>query len=249
MSANAHTKPGWRNEMLLFVVAYLVYNLARWVFVGQLPEAKAHAHWIVDLEQSTGVAVEGSVQHALDSGAWSWLLSNIYVSAQLIVLPGSLLWLYHRSPAVYRGLRNTVLATWMISVPIYALFPVAPPRLAGVGLQDMVSDQGFRLTGFSTILYNPLAAVPSLHVGFAFAIGIAVALALRSPWTKALALMWGPIVALSVVATGNHYVFDVVAGLVVTGLGYAGGRHFGAIGRAMAHPVRALQVRPQVTAS
>jgi len=43
MPAQSHTRPGWRNEMALFLVAYLVYNLARWVFVGELPEAKAHA--------------------------------------------------------------------------------------------------------------------------------------------------------------------------------------------------------------
>ena len=36
-------------------------------------------------------------------------------------------------------LRNTVLATWLIAIPIYALFPVAPPRLAGVGLVDTIT--------------------------------------------------------------------------------------------------------------
>jgi membrane-associated phospholipid phosphatase len=66
--------------------------------------------------------------------------------------------------------------------------------------------------------------VPSLHVGFAFAIGVAAAVALRAPWAKALALLWGPLVTLSVLATGNHYVFDVVAGLLVTGAGFAVGR-------------------------
>jgi membrane-associated phospholipid phosphatase len=70
-----------------------------------------------------------------------------------------------------------------------------------------------------------LAAVPSLHCGFAFAIGIALAAAARKPWTKALALAWGPIVALSVVTTGNHYVFDIAAGLLVSVAGYVvGGR-------------------------
>jgi hypothetical protein len=52
----------------------------------------------------------------------------------------------------------------MLSVPIFALFPVAPPRLAGLGMEDTVSHQsGVVLTGHSTIFYNPLAAVPS-HV-------------------------------------------------------------------------------------
>jgi membrane-associated phospholipid phosphatase len=116
-----------------------------------------------------------------------------------------------------------VIATWLIAVPIFALFPVAPPRLAG--FVDTVSDQApVALTGHSTVFYNPYAAVPSLHVGFAFAIAIAAAMTLRTRWAKALALSWGPIVTLSVIATGNHYVFDIAAGLGVTALGFAVGR-------------------------
>jgi membrane-associated phospholipid phosphatase len=212
---------GWRTELLFFFAAYWVYNLARWIFVGNLAQAKEHAHWIFDLEQSAGVAVESSVQRAFDFEVANWVLSNLYLLAQLVVVPAVLIWLYRRSPQVYRQLRNTIVATWLIAVPVFALFPVAPPRLADIGIADTVSQQaGVELTGRSTIFYNQLAAVPSLHVGFAVAVGVAMAVALRKRWAKALALMWGPIVSLAVVATGNHYVFDIAAGLVVTGLGY-----------------------------
>ena len=130
-------------------------------------------------------------------------------------------WLYRRSPEVYRGLRHTVLATWLLAIPIYAVFPVAPPRLAEAGIVDTVSRQaGVALTGRSTIFYNPLAAVPSLHVGLAAAIGIALFIVLQAPWAKALALLWGPTVALAVLATGNHYLFDIVAGVLVTVAGF-----------------------------
>jgi membrane-associated phospholipid phosphatase len=216
---------GWRRQLALFGAAYVVYNLARWIFAGDLAPAREHAHWIVDLERAAGVAVEGSVQRTLDTGVASWLLSNVYLAAQFVVGPGALIWLYRRRPPVYRSLRNTLLATWLIAVPIFALFPVAPPRLADVGIVDTVSEQaGVALTGRSTIFYNQFAAVPSLHVGFAVAVGIAFAVALRWRWAKLLALLWGPLVSLSVVATGNHYFFDIAAGLVVTALGYAAGR-------------------------
>ena len=104
----------------------------------------------------------------------------------------------------------------MIAVPIHGLWPVAPPRLTGMGITDTVSTHLVALSGHSTIFYNAYAAVPSLHVGFAFAIGIALAVALRPRWAKALALLWGPLVTLAVVATGNHFVFDAAAGLAVT---------------------------------
>ena len=106
------------------------------------------------------MAVEGSVQRALDAPAVSWLLSNVYMAAQLVVLPGSLFALYRWARPVYRRLRATVLATWMIAVPIHGLWPVAPPRLAGIGIADTVSDQLVSLSGHSTIFYNAFAAVP-----------------------------------------------------------------------------------------
>jgi membrane-associated phospholipid phosphatase len=215
----------WRTELLLFLPAYVVYNLARWIFAGDLGAAKDHAHWIFALEQGAGVAIEGSVQQALDSAPVSFAMSNLYLAAQLVVVPATLVWLYRRSAHLYQQLRNTVVATWLIAVPVFAAFPVAPPRLAGLGIADTVSEQAtVQLTGRSTIFYNQLAAVPSLHVGFAVAVGVAVAYALRPRWTKALALLWGPIVSLSVVATGNHYLFDIAAGLVVTALGFLAGR-------------------------
>ncbi len=216
---------GSRVELRYFVAAYLVYNLARVVFKGQLEPAQAHARWVWNLEQSAGVAVEGSVQHAFAGAVPSALLSYVYLAAQLVVVPASLIWLHRRSLPVYRTLRNTIIATWMLSVPIFALWPVAPPRLAGLGLTDTVSQQAaVSLSGRSTIFYNLYAAVPSLHVGFAFAIGIAAAAALRSRPLKVLALLWGPLVTLSVVATGNHYVFDVVAGMAITVVGWLTGR-------------------------
>jgi membrane-associated phospholipid phosphatase len=206
----------------LFLLAYLVYSAARWLTVGDLGAAKAHAEWIVRFEDHLGVSDEASVQRALTGTFAIWLLNHLYLAAQLIVVPGALVFLYRRSRPVYERLRNTILATWLISVPVYALFPVAPPRLAGIGLVDTISTQtGFAMdSSLTTKFYNQLAAVPSLHVGFAVAIGIAVSASLRHPLLKGLALLWGPLVGLAVVATGNHFVFDMAAGLLAAALGY-----------------------------
>lgn len=215
----------WPAELACFAVVYLIYTAARWVFAGDPEPAQEHARWIWQLEESLGIAIEGSVQRGLSSGASNWLLSNVYLAAQFVIVPASLLWLYRRSRSVYGALRNTILTTWLLSVPIFALFPVAPPRLADLGLVDTVSDQAaVALTGSSTVFYNPFAAVPSLHVGFAFAVGTAIATAVQPRWAKLLGAAWGPIVSLTVVATANHYVFDVAAGLLVTGAGFVLGR-------------------------
>jgi membrane-associated phospholipid phosphatase len=75
-------------------------------------------------------------------------------------------------------------------------------------------------SSLTTSFYNELAAVPSLHVGFAFAVGIALASATSNRALKVIGHLWGPIVALAVVATGNHYVFDIAAGMVAAAIGY-----------------------------
>jgi membrane-associated phospholipid phosphatase len=211
----------WRRQLLLFASAYVAYNVGRWLTAGDEAVAVSHAHAIIGFERSLGFAVEDSVQGPFDSGLVSAGMSYIYLAAQLVVVPAALVWLYRRSSAIYPVLRDTVLATWLISIPAYALFPVAPPRLADARITDTVSHaSGVGLTGRSTIFYNEFAAVPSLHVGFAFAVSIALALAFRDRRAKVLALLWCPLVALVVVATGNHYVFDIVAGLAATIAGF-----------------------------
>ena len=211
-----------RLQIGLFLIAYAVYTVARFFTIGDLADATANAHWIVDLQNAVGVGVESSVQNALD-GSWvMWILNRLYLAAQLGVIPAVLVFLYNRSWAIYATLRNTILATWLISVPVYGLFPVAPPRLADIGITDTITTTtSFAMdSNLSTSFYNELAAVPSLHVGFAVAVGFALFAALRHPALKFLALLWGPVIGLAVVATGNHFVFDMVAGVAASVAGY-----------------------------
>jgi hypothetical protein len=121
--------------------------------------------------------------------------------------------LYHRSRDIYFRLRNTILVTWLLSVPCTRCFPWrrrASPTWASSTRSR--AERGFAMdSNLTTSFYNELAAVPSLHVGFAVAVGIALAAALRHPLARSLALLWGPGDRLAVVVTGNHYVFDIVA--------------------------------------
>jgi membrane-associated phospholipid phosphatase len=223
--------PRARAQVGLFLLAYLVYSAARWVTIGDLGVATVNAGWILELERDLGVATEASVQQALN-GTWAlWVLNHVF--------------LYRRSRPVYERLRNTILATWLISIPVYAAFPVAPPRLADIGLVDTITAQtGFAMdSALTTKFYNELAAVPSLHVGFAVAVGIAVAAAVQHRGAKLLALTWGPLIGLAVVATGNHFVFDIAAGLVASAVGYAAGTAVAARMQAGPRPARALRSR------
>jgi len=231
-------RPG-RRELALFAFAYALYSAGRFVAIGDMDVAVANADDIVSLEQSLGVDIERSVQVALQGSWLLWLLNHLYLAAQLVVVPGALVFLYRRSRSHYELLRNTVLATWLIALPIYALFPVAPPRLADVGLVDTITTQtGLALDSkLTTAFYNPIAAVPSLHAGFAVAVSAALAAAAGSRLGAIAAWLWAPTVCLAVVATGNHFVTDIAAGVVVTVVGFA-------LGRAVTRPEPRLAVAP-----
>ena len=216
---------GWGREALIFAAAYLVYQLCRTVATGAEPLAVENAHRVLGAEAVLGIDVEAAAQRALDGTVWLTALSWIYLLAQPVVIPLVVVWVYRRSTPVYRVLRNTLIAGWMVALPVYALFPTAPPRLAGMGMDDSVSaESGVALEGdFTTLFYNPFAAVPSLHCGFAFACGLAVAAAARGPVLRLAGLVWGPLVSVSTVVTANHFVIDLGAGLVVTAAGLAVG--------------------------
>ena len=212
-------------EIALFTGLYVIYTAARWLVHSHLSTALSNASWVISIEHDARLGIEGSVQHALHFEPASWLLSNVYLAAQLVVPVVVLVYTYVRARPIYISLRNTIIAIWLIAIPVFALFPVAPPRMAGIGLGEAASSgSAIGLTGHSTIFYNPYAAVPSLHVGVALAVSLALAATVHRRWLKAVALLWAPLVTLAVIATGNHYLFDVVTGALTAAVGYALGR-------------------------
>jgi membrane-associated phospholipid phosphatase len=214
---------GWLREVLLLVLADAVYEVCRGLSRGSASAALADAHRVAGAERAVGLDIEGSVQHAFSGTPWLTALDWVYLGAQSFVAFAGVVLVYRLSRRVYRVLRTTLIATWALALPVYALFPTAPPRLAGLGLSDTVSTQTpMRLdSGSISLLNNPYAAVPSLHAAFAVAVGVAVVLSARSWALRLLGAIWGPIVVLAVLATGNHFALDVAAGLVLAAIGLA----------------------------
>jgi membrane-associated phospholipid phosphatase len=99
----------------------------------------------------------------------------------------------------------------------YVVYPTAPPRmLPELGFVDSVSE----FTGVSSdasvnALFNPYAAVPSMHVGFALMLAAPMIRMARHGWARALWAAYAPVVTLVVVVTANHWVFDAATGVAV----------------------------------
>ena len=70
-------------------------------------------------------------------------------------------------------------------------------------------------SGFVELASNPYAAMPSLHSADALIVGVVMAALVRRSWAKALWLAWPTWVWFAVIATGNHFWLDVVAGIAL----------------------------------
>ena len=100
----------------------------------------------------------------------------------------------------------------------YVLLPTAPPRMfPDLGFADTLADFGGlnHGSGLVEVVSNPYAAMPSLHAADAVIVGVVLFMVCRRPVFKALWLLWPLWVWFSVMATGNHFWLDVLAGVVV----------------------------------
>src|SRR5919107_729161 len=182
---------GWRDllrQLLLFCGAYWLYRLVRGQTDGRVAEAFNHARELIHLEQALGLFVEPTV-HAWAEGrsgvidAASWM----YVNSHFTITTTTLAFIYlYRNPSFY-FIRNMFLVAMGIALVLYAAYPTAPPRfMPEWGFTDSVAD----FTGLTSqdssadALYNPFAAVPSMHVAFALMLGIPMAVMTRRRLAK-----------------------------------------------------------------
>ena len=140
-------------------------------------QAFANANRIMSLEQVLGFAWEQSLQRAFLA------LPDLVAALNLFYFVGHFLftgiffvWLYRRSRDGFRSFRDGFLAATALAVVIHWLYPTAPPRLAGVGLEDtLLILSGIDIgSPTSSAISNPVAAVPSLHAAYALGVGIGV---------------------------------------------------------------------------
>jgi hypothetical protein len=200
-----------------------VYEAARLAMEPNWAQAFANARRIEAVEQVVGIAWEQSLQRAFLALPDVVSALNIFYFVGHFLFTGIFfLWLYHRSRLGFRTFRDGFLVATAIAVVIHYLFPTAPPRLAGIGLEDtLLALSGIDIgSPTSSALSNPVAAVPSLHAAYALGVGIGVWRFASSHVVRLAGALYPPLVVLTIVVTGNHFVLDAVAGMVVLGVGF-----------------------------
>jgi len=203
-------------ELGLVGAVLLIYYLIRGYVADELSEARAHALSIVHLEQSLRLFCEPRLQRFLSQGLMEVKFWNgVYFWAHAPVIAAVGIWLYLNHRRHYTLVRNAFLVSAIVGLLVYWLYPVAPPRLlSGFGFVDTMqrySSLSYQAQSLKPFV-NPYAAVPSLHFGWSFLIGVGVILALRHPLGWFLGLLLPLLMFLAILATANHFFFDAVAG-------------------------------------
>ena len=214
--------PG-RRELTVFAAAYLTYFGVRALTEGRVDRALANAVSIIHFERVLGIAWEGAVQSTVAGSRLLQDLANaiyIYGHWPVLIVAGVLLYRYRREH--YYTLRNACLITGLLGLFVFALFPVAPPRLTDLPLIDTVTKgaSGYRQI-LPPALVNQYAAMPSFHAGWNLAVGIVVFRATDHWALRLFAIVMPVAMAFAVVATANHFVIDVIAGVTLVLLALA----------------------------
>jgi PAP2 superfamily len=214
-------------EIAGLAALYGLYEVVRGAGGENVQAALANTADIVAFEQATGIYVERGVQGAFEAIPFApALLGLAYVLLHFVGTAVALVWVHRRHPDRFPIVRTTFVAATGLALVGYVFFPAAPPRLAELGFSDTVTHStGLDLSSdLLGALYNPFAAVPSLHFGYALIVGaVLAAIAQRRAW-RVVGALYPAAMLLIIVATGNHFIVDAALGGLVVVAGWLAAR-------------------------
>lgn len=231
-------------EMFYWVLNFLFYKLtftmANELFkeTGIWQAAQDHGIAIMETEEFSWLSFlfpikETEVQGWFMNGHQD-LLSVLNKTYALIHIPGTvgfIAWYYYAAPShpTFATVRRTMTLTNLMAFVTFTLYPTMPPRLLPkeYGFLDTVSHDHAQSVWQSGTYVNSLAAMPSMHFGYAFCIGctfIYQSGILRSSLEKNerrknlfwkviylfVGVAYPSLILVTIVATANHYFLDAL---------------------------------------
>ena len=141
----------------------------------------------------------------------------MYVNSHFVVTTTFLIWLYIARNHAFYFVRNMFLVAMGLALVGYMAYPTAPPRfLPEWGFSDSVASfVGENAEQSANVLYNPFAAVPSMHVAFALMIAVPAIKLVKHRWAKVLWAIYPFVVTFVVMVTANHFWLDAALGALV----------------------------------
>ncbi len=211
----------WWAELLVIAWLCWAYDAISNLAALRQAAAFAHARSVLHLEHLLHLDPELTLNHWLsDHHTLALVASEYYDNAHFVVTLALVGWLWWRHPDIYRPLRTSLVLINVIGFLVFWRYPMAPPRmLANPHFADIVAGTnavGAWHSGSLASHANQLAAMPSLHMAWATWCGLALWRVFRHRRGAAVAWVYPLLTAVVVVATGNHFVTDLVAGVATT---------------------------------
>jgi hypothetical protein len=210
---------------------YEIYRAISVVSPRSTAEAHAHAASLIDLERRLGLFIEPRLQQSalhhgpliangfLDGPAIGHITTLIYGGSQLYWLTAMLLWLYLFRREHFSYIRNLVVVTTLAAGAFSALYAVAPPRFALAGppywIGDVLHPGQSEALQVSRAVLDPYASLPSGHTLWALLTALGLALGAIGLAQRLAATLFPIAIVLTVIITGNHYVFDCLGAAVL----------------------------------
>lgn len=200
-------------EVLLIVGGLELYSLIADRAPRDASRALGRTAWVLRAERAVHLSPE------LPINAW-WarshareIIGNLYYDGAHFLITGLMLCLLLAlRPTRYRMYRDILLATTLLALVVFWLFPVGPPRLLpSGGFADTIARVQTLGAGGQhglTSAENPFAAMPSLHVGWALWVALATRALTDNQVVRALAWCYPALTTFVVMATGNHLLAD-----------------------------------------
>jgi membrane-associated phospholipid phosphatase len=210
---------------------YVIYTAVRWLVADRGPKVGGeHARWLLDIEQKLSLDWELRLQQSTLHHEWLiQAANNYYVYGFLPVLVFCTILGAWRAPAAFARWRSVFAISLMLALVGFAMFPLTPPRLlpAQYGYVDTLLVYGphyygdatgsslFNAYGSIPSVVNVYAAMPSMHIAWSVIAGaLLVAVAGKRWWALLIAVLHPTLMALAVILTGNHYILDIVFGII-----------------------------------
>ena len=211
------------SQVGLVLLGVFIYFLVRGLTESAEDVAVAHARDLVAFEQAIGIHVEPDMQSWIEPSSLLVTIANwIYIWGHWPVIIATMIWLVALHRRVFLRLRDAMLVSGALGMLVFVSYPVAPPRLAGLGLVDTVTERSraYRVLQPPAFV-DQYAAMPSLHSGWDLLVGMSIVAAASTVWLRMVGFALPVLMTFAVIVTANHYIVDVVAGIALVLIGYA----------------------------
>jgi hypothetical protein len=213
----------WLRELAVVAALYGAYVLARVFASDDKSLALQNATDLLHLERIVGLDTERSWNALLVTHEWlSTFSAYWYATMHYVVTPLMLYLLWRKSRPLYSRMRWALVGSTVLALTGYLLFPTAPPRMMSGYVDVMAQTAHVGWWGSSASapqglggLTNELAAMPSMHVGWAVWCSLALLVLGNRLWHRAASVIYTLVTTIVVVATANHWLIDAVAGAAI----------------------------------